>query len=80
MEPYYLNRFVRQFGFDQSIPANLSFAVPLRRQRNMMDLTRAVATLYNVIPELNFSFQMFILKDFAPRVIVIGGLDPARLI
>jgi len=47
LEPYYSNQFACQFGFDQSVPANnLSFAVSLGRQRNVMDLTRAVATLY----------------------------------
>jgi len=47
LEPYYPNRFARQFGFDQSVPANnLSFTISLRCQRNMTDLARAVATLY----------------------------------
>jgi len=47
LEPDYPNQFSHEFAFDQSVLANnLSFAVPLRRQRNMMDLARAVATLY----------------------------------
>ncbi|KAJ8423360.1 LOW QUALITY PROTEIN: hypothetical protein Cgig2_011621 [Carnegiea gigantea] len=39
LAPYYPHRFTQQFGFDQGVPANtLSFAVPLRQQRNMMNL------------------------------------------
>ncbi|KAJ8448608.1 LOW QUALITY PROTEIN: hypothetical protein Cgig2_010495 [Carnegiea gigantea] len=47
MKPYYPNRFPRQFGFDQGVPANnLSFAISLRQKRNMMDLAQAVVTFY----------------------------------
>jgi len=47
LEPYYLNRFARQFGFDQSVPANnLSFAASFRQQRSIMELAQTVATLY----------------------------------
>ena len=39
LEPYYPNQFTRQFGFHQGVPTNnLSLAVSLRQQRNMMGL------------------------------------------
>ncbi|KAJ8424439.1 hypothetical protein Cgig2_003897 [Carnegiea gigantea] len=46
LEPYYPNRFVRQFGFDQGVSSNrLSFIRALRQQRSMMDLAQAHANL-----------------------------------
>ena len=46
LEPYYPNRFARQFGFDQGVPSNrLSFIRALRQQRSMMDLVQAHADL-----------------------------------
>ena len=39
LEPYYPNRFARQFGFDQGVPSNrLSFNRALRQRRTIMDL------------------------------------------
>ena len=47
LEPYYPNRFARQLGFDQGVPANnLTFTVSLRQKRNMMDLAQTVVTFY----------------------------------
>ncbi|KAJ8424630.1 hypothetical protein Cgig2_032810 [Carnegiea gigantea] len=44
LEPYYPNRFARQFGFDQGVPSDhLSFIRALRQQRSMMDLAQAYA-------------------------------------
>ncbi|KAJ8439010.1 hypothetical protein Cgig2_028456 [Carnegiea gigantea] len=46
LEPYYPNRFARQFGFDQGVlPNRLSFIRALRQQRSTMDLAQAHADL-----------------------------------
>ncbi|CAL9026469.1 unnamed protein product [Prunus brigantina] len=46
LEPYYPNRFARQFGFDQGVPANrLSFSVCERQRCGIEKLARAQATL-----------------------------------
>lgn len=42
LEPYYPNRFARQFGFDQGVPSNnLLFSIEKRRQCCIEDLARA---------------------------------------
>ncbi|XP_040374618.1 uncharacterized protein LOC112198982 [Rosa chinensis] len=47
LEPYYPNRFARQFGYDQSVPSNrLSFSVSKRKQCFVEDLARAQSILY----------------------------------
>lgn len=46
LEPYYPNRFARQFGFDQGTPSNkLLFAVEKRKQCCIEDLARAQRAL-----------------------------------
>ena len=46
LEPYYPNRFARQFGFDQEVPSNcLSFMKALRQQQSIMDLAQAYVHL-----------------------------------
>jgi len=46
LEPYYPNRFSRQFGFDQGVPSyRLSFIRAFRQLRSGMDLTQAHANL-----------------------------------
>ncbi|KAJ8425999.1 hypothetical protein Cgig2_006249 [Carnegiea gigantea] len=46
LEPYYPNRFSRQFGFDKGVLSNRSnFIKALRQQRSMMDLEQAHADL-----------------------------------
>jgi len=46
LEPYYPNRFARQFGFDQEVPSNcLSFMKALRQQRSIMDLAKVYVHL-----------------------------------
>ncbi|KAJ8434336.1 hypothetical protein Cgig2_010953 [Carnegiea gigantea] len=46
LEPYYPNRFARQFGFDQGVLSNrLSFIRALRQQRSILDLAQAYADL-----------------------------------
>jgi len=46
LEPYYPNRFARQFGFDQGVPSNkLSFNVRDRHKCGIEDLARAQITL-----------------------------------
>ncbi|XP_024177801.1 uncharacterized protein LOC112183675 [Rosa chinensis] len=47
LEPYYPNRFARQFGLDQSVPSNkLTFSVSKRQQCGVEDLLRAQTILY----------------------------------
>ena len=42
LEPYYPNRFARQFGFDQGIPANkLQFKIEQRSKCGVEDLAKA---------------------------------------
>ncbi|KAL6286893.1 hypothetical protein ACE6H2_011283 [Prunus campanulata] len=46
LEPYYPNRFARQFGFDQSVPSDkLSFGIAKRSHCNVEDLFRAQTSL-----------------------------------
>ncbi|KAJ8443399.1 hypothetical protein Cgig2_018832 [Carnegiea gigantea] len=55
LEPYYPNRFARQFGFDQEVPSNrLSFIRALRQQRSVMDLAQAYADLQRRDTEAKF--------------------------
>lgn len=42
LEPYYPNRFARQLGFDQGVPANVSFSnFSEREARSIEQLARA---------------------------------------
>ncbi|KAJ8420265.1 hypothetical protein Cgig2_014313 [Carnegiea gigantea] len=84
LEPYYPNRFARQFVFDQGVPSNrLSFIRALRQQRSGMDLaqahadlqrrdTRAKRQLYQGGPSISSSKKGKTKEDWARESILKG--------
>ncbi|KAJ8434538.1 hypothetical protein Cgig2_004304 [Carnegiea gigantea] len=74
LEPYYRNRFARQFGFDQGVPSNrLSFIGGLRQQRSMMDLAQAHTDLQSIPTSLASLF--YNLKEDWVRESILKGVE-----